>query len=115
MTSYAKQIKPSSAIRIPSPLPSFVKKETASSFASRTDSLLYDQGITYNEAGLTYNEIGIAYGGVYGAQDKRNIVSFAREVLPHNHVIRDLPGQAPTPPPAENSGMLIGILGLTYP
>lgn len=31
----------------------------------RTNVLLENQGITYNETGLTYNEAGIFYGGIY--------------------------------------------------
>lgn len=113
MSSIAKDLKPVSYIRLPEPFNNAVQNTKTPSFATRTEAQLYDQGITYNEPGLTYNEIGIAYGGVYGAQDKREIRNYAVLPTPINNKIYDIPGQIV--PPAGDSGMLIGILGLTYP
>lgn len=79
-----------------------------------TDAQLYDQSITYNEVGLTYDQIGIAYGGVYGGQEKRVMLSMAPTIQPTIVKAYDQAGTA-TIPPSSNSGMLIGILGLTYP
>lgn len=49
--------------------------------AQQSNALVYDQGITYNEAGLTYNELGVAYGGLYG-QDVVPTVSLSKETVP---------------------------------
>jgi len=32
----------------------------------KTDTLVYNQGFTYNEVGLSYNNQDVSYGGIYG-------------------------------------------------
>ena len=80
----------------------------------KTTVLMYDQGYTYNESGFSYNESGVAYGGLYGyntVQINPTIVAkvpfivsginVSGTVLPHE---REL-----------GAGMMIGMLGMTYP
>jgi hypothetical protein len=83
----------------------------------QTQATLVNQGYTYNEPGLTYNQAGVMYGGVNFATEDIIVPSlFLDATTPHLQGIYDkyTPGAAPTPP-SSNSGMLIGILGLTYP
>jgi len=79
----------------------------------KTNALVYDQGITYNESGLTYNQLGIAYGGLY-EYDLVPITPQIEIVMPSIVFSGDFGATIPQPPQGD-SGMLIGILGLTYP
>ncbi len=81
-----------------------------------TQAQLKDQGYTYNQAGFTYNQVGVTYGGVYNAaQDIVPELSLAqKEPITITNFFDLYTTNNPTPPPT-NSGMLIGILGLTYP
>ena len=48
-----------------------------------TNALVYEQGITYDQAGITYDNVGIAYGGVYNTnEDVVPLVSLAETVIP---------------------------------
>lgn len=79
----------------------------------KTNTQIYDQGITYNEAGVSYNDARYAYGGIYGF-DIYPLVNKGVDIRPRIVAAGDFQGTAPTPPTG-NSGMLIGMLGLTYP
>ena len=71
-----------------------------------TQAKLYDQGFAYNEPEMTYNQANIAYGGVFNAsQDSAPIMLSGFDFY--------TAGSRLNPPPS-NSGMLIGMLGLTY-
>lgn len=79
-----------------------------------TDASLVDQGYTYNQAGLTYNQVGVEYGGIQASnQDVTEMLFTTDPVTPHNIIFDDI--YTPFVPPPKNSGMLMGILGLTYP
>ena len=69
-----------------------------------TQTHAYDQGYTYNQSGQTYNQLGVAYGGVY---------NYNQDVVPATLTFSDV--YSIFVPPSGNSGLLIGILGLTYP
>jgi hypothetical protein len=81
-----------------------IPQEVIKMVISATQALLADQGYTYNQAGLTYDQLGVQYGGVYN-QDQ--------DVLPLELSFTDI--YATSNPPITNSGMLMGMLGLTYP
>src|SRR6266702_2922484 len=82
-----------------------------------TEAILTDQGYTYNQAGLTYNQAGIQYGGVTNNNEDLMPVFAILSEIPHLEGIYDqyTPISSPPPPPSSpsNSGLLIGILGLT--
>ena len=79
----------------------------------KTNALVYDQSITYNESGITYNEVGVAYGGLY-EYDLVPVTPQIEIVMPSIVFSGDFGATIPVPP-QEDSGMLIGILGLTKP
>lgn len=79
----------------------------------RTNAAIYDQGITYNETGLTYNEVGYAYGGLY-EHPIAPIIAMNTSVKPRIASLRDYSGRA-TIPVTLGRGMLMGVMGLTYP
>lgn len=93
-----------------SPLISQAKGNAPTMNVGRTRAAIYDQDITYNEAGLSYNEAGYAYGGFY-EHDIYPLISGARAISPRIVLSGDLQGTQS----AGNSGMLMGIMGLTYP
>lgn len=80
-----------------------------------TDAVLTDPGYTFNQAGQSFNQAGVQFGGITGYQtadmpifatirkDAPRIVNYADIYTPF------------VPPSTTNSGMLMGILGLTYP
>lgn len=79
-----------------------------------TQAQVYEQGITYDQAGITYDNVGIAYGGVYNTnEDVVPLVSLAENISPFIAGYSDMYSQYV--PPAADHGMLIGMLGLTYP
>ena len=69
-----------------------------------TQTRNYEQGYSYNQSGLTYNQVGVSYGGVY---------NYNQDVVPATLTFSDV--YSIFVPPSGNSGLLIGILGLTYP
>lgn len=106
-----------------------------------TQAQVFEQGITYDQVGFTYDQIGIAYGGIYNTdEDVIPTISLAENIIPRIAMISDegrgftdpIISLAETirpsifgysdiytnntpPPPQPNAGMLMGILGLTYP
>ncbi len=108
--------------------------DTPKASAQNTKALLSDQGFTYNEAGKTYNEAGMTYGGVYNYQEDivptisqaENPFISARAIAQSSPFIiansfspkPSISGYSdiytPYVAPSANSGMLIGMLGLTY-
>ncbi len=86
-----------------------------SAIIEKTQALLADQGYTYNQAGFTYNQAGVMYGGLYNINQDvapaffNDLASF---VKPSISGIIDIQGGRAG---GGNSGMLMGILGLTYP
>jgi hypothetical protein len=56
----------------------------------RTNRLIRDDGLTYNEAGKTYNEIGMVYEGLYG-EDILPMVSKATTHTARSSTISDFP------------------------
>ncbi len=117
-TALALNLKPTSYISDIAPVSNSIGDlKPPVTIVSKTTAQLYDPGITFNEPGITFNEPGIAFGGVYGAQGYVTVMNAtARRDAPSNNHIVDFPGENPTPPPPTgNSGMLVGILGMTYP
>ena len=103
------------------PLVASVSPILFSNQASATNAKLLDQGYTYNQPGFSYNQAGVDYGGVY-LTNQDIAPSFLNDsatiITPRISGIIDIGiigtgGGTITPP--TNSGMLIGILGLTYP
>ena len=98
-------------------IPSFLIPQDSVSInitISGTDAVVEDQGITYNQAGMTYNQAGIMYGGVYNTDEDIVPLDLTfSQTIPVNMSFSDL--YTPYVPVAPNHGMLIGILGLTYP
>lgn len=112
-----------------------VNLDTPRASAQNTKALLFDQGYTYNEPGKTYNEVGMTYGGIYNyqedifptisqadsiiisakaiAQSSPFISAMNKNPIPSIYGYSDI--YTPYVAPAANSGMLIGLLGLTYP
>lgn len=81
-----------------------------------TQAQLNDQGYTYNQPGFTYNQIGVAYGGIYRNNQDISPVFFNDTATLLTPIISSIINVATgTTPPPSNSGMLMGILGLTYP
>lgn len=81
-----------------------------------TNAQIFTQGITYDQAGITYDNVGIAYGGIYNTnEDILPIVSLAEIVKPNIFGFSDMYTNVMPPPPEPHAGMLMGILGLTYP
>lgn len=81
-----------------------------------TQAQVEEQGYTYNQAGFSYNQIGIMYGGIFNQnQDFAPILSLAENIRPSIYGYNDIYTQGGTVIPPSNSGMLMGILGLTYP
>ena len=90
----------------------------------RTNVLVYDQGLTYNQANTTYEQIGIAYGGIYGADIQPIIArveanyyqthSRVKNIVPSIVLASDQSGRS-TSERTLGAGMLIGMLGMTYP
>ena len=102
------------------PIISFAKSRVSSAIArqiiphlkiNNTNAQIANQGYTYNESGLTYNNIGVMYGGIY-EHDIYPLVSFFRYIRPHINSAYNINETIYIPP---TSGMLIGMLGLTYP
>ena len=89
--------------------------------AATTQTQVADQGYTYNQVGFTYNQPGWMYGGIYN-QNADVAPAFANDTAtllnPSISSIIDI-GTPFVPPPAGNSGMLIGPglpwQFLTYP
>lgn len=99
------------------PAISLAEQISPSLIGENTQAQVKDQGYTYNQAGFSYNQIGVMYGGIYNQnQDIIPIVSLAEQIVPSIYKYADIykQGGTITPPPG-NSGMLMGILGLTYP
>lgn len=84
-------------------------------FVSRTNAQMANQGYSYDNAGITYNS-SILYGGIY-EHDIYPLVMSARQEKPTITLGNDFGATViPTPPvPGDNSGMLIGMLGMLYP
>lgn len=106
----AKQIKPTGSIV------SFHSRSNAAAIKvsvqiETTESAVHTNGYTYNEAGFSYNQAGITYGGVFGYQDVRPLVSLAQSIYPTIVGAGDFEPEERT----LGRGMLIGMLGLTYP
>lgn len=102
----------------------------------RTNARISDDGITYDEAGVTYDDIRYTYGGIYGEDIYPQVVS-ARNDIPTNihfqvnqntmnlqfglekariSFFNNFNASNITPgTPTTERGMLIGILGMTYP
>jgi hypothetical protein len=78
----------------------------------RTNSNVKNQGYTYNESGLTYNQSGVMYGGLY-EYDIYPII--ARAIQDKSMIYSGIDFSGTVVPTIGNSGMLIGMLGLTYP
>ncbi len=68
---------------------------------------LDDNGLTFNEPGVSFNEPGVTFGGFYGFAEGY--------VVPHIVGYADIYTTQGTVPPGGSSGMLIGMLGITYP
>jgi hypothetical protein len=85
-----------------------------SSFAKPTLAQLNSVSITYNEAGVSYDDSRYAYGGIYGQQDVFPSFVLSTSIRPRIVFAGDFQGTAILPP-VTNSGMLIGMLGMTYP
>lgn len=91
---------------------------------AQSNAQVFDQGITYNEPGLTYNQIGIGYGGLYEF-DIVPIIARSIQFKPMGNVYSlqpnivfgmDYSGTAEQHGTIVlGRGMLIGILGMTYP
>ena len=81
---------------------------------NRTNVVINNQGYTYNEAGFTYNELGWMYGVIFG-HDIYPLIANAVLTKPRITLGRDFGAKVTPPTPTGNSGMLIGMLGLTYP
>lgn len=79
---------------------------------NRTNKAIQNQGYTYNEAGITYNQAGVMYGGIYGG-DIFRLVSTSRDTKPHIITTGDIGFAGGTA--SAGNGMLIGMLGMTYP
>ncbi len=95
------------------PTISLVASEIPRGIASRTQALLSDQGITYNQSGVSYNDLRYLYAGIYGFTDVTPLLSRVMNPIPMIVSAEDI-YSAPLPP-QQNAGMLMGILGLTYP
>lgn len=78
----------------------------------RTNRAVQNEGYTYNQAGFAYNQAGVSYGGLYDG-DILPLTSISRDNKPHIRMTGDIGFVAGTVSP--NSGMLIGMLGMTYP
>lgn len=70
-----------------------------------SQAFIENQGLTYNQPGVTYDNSGDVYGGMYGFSDGETIPNIVGAIDIYIAVLS----------PTQNSGMLIGILGLTYP
>ena len=101
----------------------------------KTNAAVSDPGITFNESGVSFDDSRYSFGGVYGydvvpiptvvrnivasASMRRTVfppVALAKDVRPTIAGYRDIYNLGgTTTPPSGNSGMLIGMLGLTYP
>lgn len=80
----------------------------------KTTVLLNDQGYTYNEAGQSYNEAGVAYGGLYG-YDTVSIVQSIKIDKPYVSFSFNVGGSVLPGERIIEAGMLMGVLGITYP
>lgn len=115
MSNSANFVIPQAAIQVKldaTPIVSLAENITPNLTGGTTNAKVYDQGYTYNQSGFTYNQAGVAYGGVYNVdQDIVPLVSLAQQPYPIIFGNSDIytPGQR------ESAGMLMGILGLTYP
>ncbi len=81
----------------------------------RTNAQNYNPGITFDEAGVSFDDSRFAFGGKYES-DIVPMIDMAQSVRPAIAGYFDIyttVGTAPLPP--ANSGMLIGILSMTYP
>jgi len=82
---------------------------------NKTNKEIENQNYTYNQTGFSYNEVGWEYGGLFN-HDIYPLISQAKKEQPHLRLGMDFGATViPPPPPGSNSGMLIGLLGLTYP
>ena len=98
------------------PTVSLASNIVPSLMGENTQAKLEDQGYTYNQAGLSYNQAGVMYGGIYNRnEDIVPLVSLASQNYPTVAGYSDIYTPGGTPPPPTNSGLLMGILGLTYP
>jgi len=50
--------------------------------AAATNSRIYDQGFTYNEAGYTYNDMALSYEGIYGDQYVKRAPQIVKNIRP---------------------------------
>jgi hypothetical protein len=80
----------------------------------RTNRDTNTQTYTYNEAGFSYNQSGWEYGGLFN-HDIYPLIAQARMQKPSIVFGKDFGSTILPPPPTGNSGMLIGMLGMTYP
>lgn len=81
----------------------------------RTEAAVENPGITYNETGFSYNQAGVAYGGLYG-NDITQIINLAQLQKPRVAIFSEVGGtQISHGTVVLDRGMLIGILGMTYP
>jgi hypothetical protein len=76
---------------------------------------LLNQAITYNEVNVSYNDLRYSYGGVYGFTDVVPIIARVYNPKPRITHFADIYNAGSVTPPSSNSGMLIGMLGMTYP
>ncbi len=84
--------------------------------AESTQAQIADQGYTYNQSGFTYNQAGWMYGGIYNQnQDVAPVFADNTAYLINPSISGIVDIYSPFVPPAANHGMLIGMLGLTYP
>lgn len=80
-----------------------------------TDAQVENQGYTYNQAGFTYNQIGVMYGGIYQQNQDLAPAFFNDTAMLLNPSISSIIDIYSPFNPDLNKGMLMGILGLTYP
>lgn len=91
------------------------KIEAPTFSVQKTEALLKDDGITYDEPGYSYDQSGVVYGGLYG-NDTVPMYAYANVQNPSIRFIMDFSGtEQQHGTIILGQGMLIGMLGMTYP